>query len=271
MRTLLPLSSLVLLTAAASAQAPARPVPGEVKPSFAEPGISPDGSEIAFVHAGDIWVVPARGGDARLLVANPASESRPMYSPDGTRVAFISTRAGSPDIWIVTLADGALRRLTFDDGGEQLDGWSRDATWIYFSTSAHDISGMNDVYRVKSTGGTPMPIAADRYASEFMSAPSPDGSTVALVARGFGLSQWWRKGHSHLDESELWLVRGDGSSAPRYEQLTQRGAKQQWPMWGGRDGTLYFVSEPLGEDRPGRGADAHRLPRRPRAVAEHNE
>ena len=54
-------------------------------PSFAEPGISPDGSTIAFVSGGDIWEVPARGGDARLLVSHPATESRPLFSPDGKR------------------------------------------------------------------------------------------------------------------------------------------------------------------------------------------
>ncbi len=219
------------------------------KLSFAEPGIAPDGNEIAFVHGGDIWVVPARGGEARLLVANAANESRPMYSPDGARLAFMSTRAGSVDIWILTLADGSLRRLTFDDGAEQLDGWSRDGNWIYYSTSVHDIAGMSDVYRVRSEGGTPMPVAADRYASEFMSAPSPTGDAVAIVGRGFGLSQWWRKGRSHLDESELWVVRGDGSQSPRYEQITQRGAKLQWPMWGvasGDVGSLYFVSDRSG-------------------------
>ena len=54
-------------------------------PSFAEPGISPDGATIAFVSGGDIWAVPARGGDARLLVSHPATESRPLFSPDGKR------------------------------------------------------------------------------------------------------------------------------------------------------------------------------------------
>src|SRR5262245_58864170 len=209
--------ALAASASAARSQEPSRPT-APPKLSFAEPGISPNGEEIAFVHAGDIWVVPARGGEARLLVAHPANESRPIYSPDGTRLAFMSNRAGSPDIWILTLADGTLRRLTFDDGAEQLDGWSRDGRWIYFSTGSHDIAGMTDVYRVKSDGGTPMPVAGDRYASEFMAAPAPNGDAVAIVGRGFGLSQWWRKGHSHLDESELWIVRGDGSAAPRYEQ-----------------------------------------------------
>jgi tricorn protease len=236
--------SLATLGRAQTQQRPTVPP----KPSFAEPGISPNGDEIAFVHAGDIWVVPARGGEARLLVANPATESRPMYSPDGTKLAFMSTRAGSPDIYVLTFADGALKRLTFDDGSEQLDGWSRDGRWIYYTSNTHDIAGMTDVYRVHSEGGTPMPVAADRFAAEFMAAPAPNGDAVAIVARGFGLSQWWRKGRSHLDESELWLVRGDGSAAPRYEQVTQRGAKQQWPMWGGGadGGSLYFVSDRSG-------------------------
>lgn len=211
--------------------------------SFAEPGISPDGREIAFVSAGDIWTVPASGGEARLLVAHAANESRPLYSPDGTQLAFVSNRAGSNDIWILSLATGALNRLTYDDGAESLDGWSRDGRWIYFSTTAHDISSMNDVYRVRAGGGTPMPVAADRYASEFMAAPNADGSAIAIVARGFGLSQWWRKGRSHLDESELWLVRGDGAKAPAYEQLMPRGARQLWPMWSADGQSLLFVSD----------------------------
>ena len=63
------------LTAAAAGPAPL--------PSFGEPGVSPDGATIAFVSGGDIWEVPSRGGEARLLVSHPATESRPLYSPDG--------------------------------------------------------------------------------------------------------------------------------------------------------------------------------------------
>src|SRR5450432_757604 len=107
----------------------------KVLPYFTEPAISPDRSEIAFVSGGDIWTVPASGGEARLLVSHPANESRPLYSPDGRRLAFISTRTGNGDIYLLTLETGDLKRLTFDDANDQLDAWSADGKWIYFSSS----------------------------------------------------------------------------------------------------------------------------------------
>lgn len=82
------------LAFAALARRAPRPV-ADARPSFAEPGISPDGREIPFVSAGDIWTVAAQGGEARLLIAHPANELRPLFSPDGTRLTFVSSRAGA--------------------------------------------------------------------------------------------------------------------------------------------------------------------------------
>src|SRR6059058_5702267 len=62
------------------------------QPAFGDPGIAPDGSEIAFVSGGDIWTVPSAGGEARLLISNAANDTRPVYSPDKTQLAFVSTR-----------------------------------------------------------------------------------------------------------------------------------------------------------------------------------
>ena len=98
----------------------------EPRAYFTEPSLSPDRKEIAFVSGGDIWTVPATGGVASLLVSHAANEARPMYSPDGQQLAFISSRTGNGDIYLLTLATGDLKRLTFDDGLDQLDGWSRD-------------------------------------------------------------------------------------------------------------------------------------------------
>ncbi len=212
--------------------------------SFAEPGISPDGKEVAFASGGDIWTVAANGGDARLLVSHSATESRPLFSPDGRRLAFMSTRTGGGDIYVLTLGTGEVTRLTFDDGEEQLDGWSRDGRWIYFSSASRDIASMSDVYRVSAEGGTPMPVSADRYVAEYFSAPAPDGRSVALTARGMAGRQWWRNGHSHIDESEIWLWK-DGAP-PTYERLTAGGAKEMWPMWAPDGRTLFYVSDRSG-------------------------
>lgn len=78
--------------------------PVESRPSFAEPAISPDNSEIAFVSGDDIWTASLNGGEARLLVSDAAEESRPLYSPDGKRLAFVSDRTGNGDIYVLTFA-----------------------------------------------------------------------------------------------------------------------------------------------------------------------
>ncbi len=215
-------------------------------PYFSDPGISPNANEIAFVHGGDIWTVPATGGEARLLVANPATESRPLYSPDGKSIAFNSTRSGNGDIYVLDMSSGKLARVTYDDAMDELSAWSKDGRYLYFSSSSRDISGMRDLFRVKSTGGTPMLVSDNRYASEFHPAPSPDGQSVAFIGRGNGWNQWWRNGHSHLDESELWLVK-EGANQ-EYTKLTERGARQLWPMWSSDGRSIYYVSDRDGKE-----------------------
>jgi tricorn protease len=213
------------------------------QPYFTEPSLSPDRKEIAFVSGGDIWTVPATGGVAALLVSHSANEARPLYSPDGRQLAFISSRTGNGDIYLLTLATGELKRLTFDDGLDQLDGWSRDGRWIYFSSTSRDIGGLNDLFRVSVNGGTPMMVSSDRYTNEFYGAPSPDGTTLAFSARGISSGQWWRKGHSHIDEAELWLLRSFETGNGTYERVTARGAKELWPMWSGDGRNLFYVSD----------------------------
>ena len=205
-----------------------------------EPSFSPDRKEIAFVSGGDIWTVPSEGGSASLMVSHQAAESRPMYSPDGSQLAFVSNRTGAGDIYVLDLRSGGLRRVTFDDLPDNLDGWSRDGKWLYFSSASRDIN-YSDIYRVPGTGGTPMQVSADRYTAEYFGAPSPDGASVAFAARGTANGQWWRKGRSHLDETEIWIKKGD-----TYQSVSARGAKQLWPMWHPNGQRLFYMSDRSG-------------------------
>lgn len=224
----------------ACAEEPARPS----MPALAEPALSPDGKEIAFMSGGDIWTVPTEGGQAQLLIASPANDSRPLYSPDGKTLAFMSDRTGMGNIYTFSFETGQVRRLTFNDGKDQLEGFSRDGKWIYFSTTNRDLGSKNDIYRVSLEGGTPMPVSSDRYASESSAAPSPDGSSLAMT--GGGTNQWWRHGSSHIDQSNLWL-RTEGDQ-PTYRKLTNVPARNTWPMWSPTGDKLYFVSDRNGAE-----------------------
>jgi Tol biopolymer transport system component/C-terminal processing protease CtpA/Prc len=216
------------------------------RPFFTDPAISSNRAEIAFVSGGDIWTAPLAGGEAHLLVSHPASDSRPLFSPDGTRLAFVSTRTGNGDIYVLTLATGAIKRITFDDVPDVLDAWSRDGKWLYFSSNAQDIGGMQDIYRVSAEGGMPMPVTNDRYVTEFHAAPSPDGNSLAFTARGNTFGQWWRHGHSHIDESEIWLMALSGDA--KYQRVAGSDFKCLWPMWSADGSRVYYVSDQGGAE-----------------------
>ncbi len=220
------------------------------KPSLQTPALSPDGKEIAFASGGDIWTAPSAGGEAHLLISDPADESRPLYSPDGTKLAFISTRTGLGDIYVLTLATGDLARLTFSDSLSNLDGWSRDGQWIYFTSNTTDVPGQGDILRVRATGGTPLEVSRERYLNEFESAPSPDGTQVALLAKGISSAQWWRNGHAHIDETELWLkpLAAPSPTDAGYHRLLPADAKHAWPMWSPDGKTLFYMSDKSGAE-----------------------
>ncbi len=233
--------ALAFAFAAGATQAQVRP-----KPQLSEPALSPDGREIAFASGGDIWTVPAAGGTASLLVTDPATEARPLWSPDGREIAFTSNRNGPTNVYVLTLATGRLRRLTWDDAGDTLDGWSRDGKWIYFTSGAGDVARNGDIWRVAASGGTPLELSRERYIAEFHSAPAPDGQSIALMAKGISATQWWRNGHSHIDEAELWVKPVAQGGA--YRRLLGQSSKRLWPMWRPDGRALYFMSDETGTE-----------------------
>ncbi|MGH1556908.1 hypothetical protein ACRAWD_02160 [Caulobacter segnis] len=107
-----------------------------------------------------------------------------------------------------------MRRLTFGDSPGTLDGWSRDGKWIYFTSGVNDVARQGDIFRVAALGGTPLEVSRERYLNEYESAPSPDGRSIALVARGLSNQQWWRNGHAH-DRRERGLAKASrGATGP---------------------------------------------------------
>ncbi|HEX8356018.1 MAG TPA: hypothetical protein VF610_01330, partial [Segetibacter sp.] len=130
------LSSVAAIAQGSSDEPNSRPV--TAIPYYADPALSPDGSEIAFASGGDIWTVPSGGGEARLLVSHPDNDSRPVYSPDGKFLAFNSTRTGNGDVYSLNLSTNELKRLTYDDGADEVSAWSRDGKYVYFGSTSRE-------------------------------------------------------------------------------------------------------------------------------------
>ncbi len=80
------------------------------------------GDSIVFVCEDDLWSMPAEGGIARRLTANPGTVSFPSFSPDGTRIAFTGKDEGPLDVYVMDADGGAARRLTWLGGATRRRG-----------------------------------------------------------------------------------------------------------------------------------------------------
>ena len=74
--------------------------------------ISPDGSTIAFCYKGDIFTVPTAGGRAFQLTTHPGYDTKPVWSPDGSKIAFASDREKSFNVYVVDKNGGVPTKLT---------------------------------------------------------------------------------------------------------------------------------------------------------------
>src|SRR5436853_4898576 len=78
------------------------------------PAISPDGQTLLFEYKGDIWSVPASGGNAIPLTLSESYEFSPVWSHDGKSIAFASDRYGNFDVFVMPATGGEARRLTYN-------------------------------------------------------------------------------------------------------------------------------------------------------------
>jgi serine/threonine protein kinase/Tol biopolymer transport system component len=121
----------------------AREVPGVPKATWnadRSPAVSPDGQSIAFFHPsfapvrGDIWVIPAAGGEPRQITFDSAETASPTWTPDGRSIIYSSARGGSLTLWRVAATGGTPTALTTGAGEDTGPTVSADGGRLLYGT-----------------------------------------------------------------------------------------------------------------------------------------
>jgi tricorn protease len=132
---------------------------------------------IAFLYAGDIWLVARQGGDARRLTSIGTVGAGPYFSPDGSQLAYSSREHGLTDVYVIGIEGGVPRRLTWEPTGNLVTGWSPDGKDVLFTSGHASKSDYPRLFRVRADGVGPaevLPLPSVDWGSF-----SSDGTTLA--------------------------------------------------------------------------------------------
>ena len=209
--------------------------------------ISPDGSTVAFVYQGDIWLVPSTGGNALQLTTNPAHDTEPVWSPDGKYVIFASYREGQKDLWAISTEGGRPKRLT-DYGGAQMPyAVSKDGQILF------------GAYYQELASSSAFPGAANLYSLDFAQALNADPEklpqprrvasvkvgTASINADGIILYEdiltpedLFRKHHTSSAARNIWKLQNG-----KYTKLTEFVGDDRFPVFAPDGIHYYYVSE----------------------------
>lgn len=115
--------------------------------------LSPDGREIVFDLLGDLYTLDVTGGEARPISTGLGFDSQPVFSPDGSLIAFLSDRSGAENIWIARPDGSQPRQVSLRDEYDMFisPAWSSDAKAIYVSRHRADL-GVYELWKFDLDG-----------------------------------------------------------------------------------------------------------------------
>ncbi len=198
-------------------------------PGFSkDPAPSPDGSQICFVYDNDLWLVPFTGGNAVRLTNTEASEWSPIWSPDGSSIAFNSNREGFTGIYTISPRGGSSQ-LIFPDRYSVVE-WFADGQNLLVARQSFELG--TGFYKLPLNGERPTLLAeiGDSFASL-----SPDNRKIIFNRYGDPFREAYR-GSLNGDLWELDLASGN------YTRLTNTPTTERYVCHSYTGNNVYFCA-----------------------------
>jgi tricorn protease len=211
------------------------------------PAISPDGGTIAFEYRGNLWKVSADGGVATPLTVGESYNSMPVWSPDGSMIAFASDRNGNLDVYVMPAEGGRATRLTYHSADETPTSFTPDGKFVLFSAAILDspanavfpTRARPELYRVDLEGHMPEQVLT----TTALYAVYDRAMKRMIYSDRRGYEMPWRK-HDHSSFArDVWI---EDVPAGKFTRLTAYGYDDRQPVWGPDEQSIFYLSEKSG-------------------------
>ena len=203
-----------------------------------------NGNEIVFSYAGDLYKVPATGGEAQRLTSHVGYEMFPRFSPDGKTIAFTGQYDGNTEVYTMPATGGEPLRVTYtatnsrDDLGDRMGPnnivmtWTPDGSRIVYRNRIGD-GFTGKLFTVDKEGGLSdvIPLPEGGFCSY-----SPDGKQLAYnrVMREFRTWKYYKGGMA----DDVWIYNPEKKTV---ENITDNPAQDIIPMWIGDE--IFYISD----------------------------
>lgn len=196
-------------------------------------------TQIVFVYANDIWVVPREGGLASPLASPPGPENFPRFSPDGRTIAFVGNYEGNRDLHTIPVDGGVPTRVTYHPAAETLCDWTPDGKLLYFTNGFAGLQRQMQLFTTPATGGLPTQV------------PVPYGTNGSISADGRWLAytphttdhRTWKRYRGGM-ATDIWLFDLQNKTS---KKITDWEGTDSQPMWHGSK--VYYMSDAGPEHR----------------------
>lgn len=197
-------------------------------------------THIAFIYAEDLWIANRDGSNPKRLTIDEGIESSPIFSPDGSMIAFNAQYDGNSDVFIIPTKGGIPKRLTWHPYNDLVRDFSSDGKNVLFASQRNSHTNRYlQLYTVSKNGGA---ITQLDIPNAFWAAYSDDDQHIAYTPISDAFTQW--KHYRGGRVARIWVYNTTDHKVVEIPK-TQGGSNDTQPQWIGED--VYFRSDRDGE------------------------